>query len=48
VELAGRFPASGERFVVLGLEIDVLQATATRVERVLIRKGATGSTVLSP
>ncbi len=48
VELAGRFPASGERFTVLGLEIDVLQATATRVERVLIRRGATGSTVLSP
>jgi CBS domain containing-hemolysin-like protein len=48
VELAGRFPASGERFIVRGLEIDVLHATATRVERVLIRKGTTGSTVLSP
>ena len=48
VELAGRFPTSGERFVIGGLEIDVLRATPTRVERVLIRKGATGSTVLSP
>jgi CBS domain containing-hemolysin-like protein len=48
VEMAGRFPSSGERFLIRGLEIDVLHATATRVERVLIRKGTTGSTLLGP
>ena len=40
VELAGRFPAPGERFLVRGLEVDVLVASATRVERLLIRRGA--------
>jgi len=38
-ELAGRIPAAGERFVVGGLELDVVTATATRVERVLVRPG---------
>ena len=38
-ELAGRIPATGERFVVKGLEIDILQATPARVERVLVRRG---------
>jgi CBS domain containing-hemolysin-like protein len=38
-ELAGRIPAAGERFVIGGLEIDVVAATATRVERVLVRPG---------
>jgi CBS domain containing-hemolysin-like protein len=38
-ELAGRIPAAGERFVIGGLEIDVVTATATRVERVLVRPG---------
>ncbi len=38
-ELAGRIPAAGERFVIGGLEIDVVNATATRVERVLVRPG---------
>jgi len=38
-ELAGRIPAAGERFLIGGLEIDVVTATATRVERVLVRTG---------
>ncbi len=37
VELAGRIPVAGERFTVAGLEIDVLQSSPTRVERILIR-----------
>lgn len=40
VELAGRFPVSGERFVVSGLEIDVVRASQTRVESLLIRRGS--------
>ncbi|MGQ0703679.1 MAG: hemolysin family protein [Gemmatimonadales bacterium] len=46
VELAKRFPANGERFLIRGLEIDVLQATPTRVERLLVRRGTPRSTVL--
>lgn len=38
-ELAGRIPAPGERFVIGGLEIDVVAASATRVDRVLVRPG---------
>lgn len=38
-ELAGRIPAAGERFTLGGLEIDVLQATPTRVERLMVRAG---------
>ena len=37
-ELAGRFPVSGERFLVRGLEVDVVHASPNRVERVLIRR----------
>lgn len=40
VELAGRIPAAGERFQVAGLELDVLQSSPTRVERLLIRQAA--------
>jgi CBS domain containing-hemolysin-like protein len=40
VELAGRFPLSGERFLVRGLEVDVMHASATRVERVLVRRAS--------
>jgi CBS domain containing-hemolysin-like protein len=36
-ELVGRIPNPGERFEVAGLEFDVLQATPTRIERLLIR-----------
>lgn len=46
VELAGRFPASGERFLVRGLELDVLHASPTRIERVLVRRGSPGTTAL--
>lgn len=38
-ELAGRIPNAGERFTLLGLEFDVLQASPTRIERLLIRPG---------
>jgi CBS domain containing-hemolysin-like protein len=37
----GRIPRAGERFQLLGLEFDVLQASATRVERVVVRRGPT-------
>jgi putative hemolysin len=36
-ELAGRIPGAGERFTVQGLEFDVLQASPTRIERLIIR-----------
>lgn len=48
VELAGRIPQPGERFLVRGLEFDVLQATPTRVERVLIRRAPPAPVVLAP
>lgn len=37
---AGRIPLAGERFLLKGLEIDVLQASQAKVERVLIRRNA--------
>jgi magnesium and cobalt transporter len=37
----GRIPGAGERFELAGLEFDVLVASATRVERVAVRRGAT-------
>jgi CBS domain containing-hemolysin-like protein len=40
VEWAGRIPNVGERFVVRGLEFDVIQASPTRIERLLIRSGS--------
>jgi CBS domain containing-hemolysin-like protein len=46
VELAGRFPVPGERFLIRGLELDVLAASPTRVERLLVRRGSPGSTAL--
>jgi CBS domain containing-hemolysin-like protein len=48
VEWAGRIPNSGERFFVKGLEFDVVQASPTRIERLLIRSGATTAVQLSP
>ena len=36
---AGRIPQAGERFVLAGLELDVLAASPTKVERVAIRRG---------
>lgn len=38
VELAGRIPIAGERFILGGLEVDVLGATPLRVERLLVRR----------
>ncbi len=37
-ERAGRIPVAGDRFTLLGLDFDVLQASPTRVERVLVRR----------
>jgi putative hemolysin len=48
VEWAGRIPNAGERFYVQGLEFDVLQASPTRIERLLIRSGATSAVQLFP
>lgn len=47
-ELAGRIPQPGERFLVRGLEFDVLQAGPTRVERMIIRRGPPSPVVLAP
>ena len=45
-ELAGRLPISGERFVIRGLELDVLRATPTRIERLLVRRESPRSIAL--
>lgn len=42
----GRIPAVGERFELAGLEFDIVAATATRVERVAIRRAAVEATRL--
>ena len=47
-EWAGRIPNAGERFSVRGLEFDVLQASPTRVERLLIRSGSASPVTLLP
>ncbi|HXW97999.1 MAG TPA: hemolysin family protein [Gemmatimonadales bacterium] len=47
-ELAGRIPGAGDRFLVRGLEFEVLQASPTRVERVLIRRGSPEPILLAP
>jgi CBS domain containing-hemolysin-like protein len=39
IQLLGRIPRAGGRFVYKGLEFDILAATATRVERVAVRPG---------
>jgi putative hemolysin len=48
VEWAGRIPNAGERFLVQGLEFDVVQASPTRIERLLIRSGPTPAVPLLP
>lgn len=45
-EWAGRIPNAGERFVVRGLEFDVVEASPTRIERLLIRSGAAAPVTL--
>ncbi|MGH7675097.1 MAG: transporter associated domain-containing protein [Gemmatimonadales bacterium] len=39
IQALGRIPRPGERFLYRGLEFDVLGASATRVERVVVRLG---------
>jgi CBS domain containing-hemolysin-like protein len=46
-ELAGRIPNAGERFTLLGLEFDVVQASPTRIERLLIRPGPASAVPLA-
>jgi putative hemolysin len=48
VEWAGRIPNAGERFLVHGLEFDVVQASPTRIERLLIRSGPATAVALAP
>jgi putative hemolysin len=48
VEWAGRIPNAGERFAIRGLEFDVLEASPTRIERLLIRSGGTSTVPLLP
>jgi putative hemolysin len=43
VEWAGRIPNAGERFLVRGLELDILDASPTRIERLIIRAGGTAA-----
>jgi CBS domain containing-hemolysin-like protein len=47
-ELTGRIPQAGERLLIRGLEVDVVQASPTRVERVIIRLAPPAPTVLVP
>jgi len=39
MQTLGRIPRPSERFTYLGLEFDILAASATRVERVAVRPG---------
>jgi len=48
VELAGRIPNAGERFTLGSLEFDIVQASPTRVERLLIRADPPPTITLSP
>jgi magnesium and cobalt exporter, CNNM family len=41
VHALGRIPRPGERFIFRGLEFDIVAATSTRVERVIVRTGPT-------
>jgi magnesium and cobalt transporter len=47
-ELAGRIPLAGERFTVRDLQFDVIQASPTKIERVLIRLTPPPPIVLAP
>ena len=47
-EWAGRIPNAGERFTIRGLEFDVLQASPTRIERLVIRSGSAAPVTLLP
>ena len=47
VEWAGRIPNPGERFLVRGLEIDIVEASPTRIERLIIRSSETPASSLA-
>jgi putative hemolysin len=46
VEWAGRIPNPGERFLVRGLELDIIEASPTRIERLIIRAGGVPAAAL--
>lgn len=46
VELAGRIPATGERLQSGGLEFDILKATPTRIERLVVRASVPAAELL--
>jgi putative hemolysin len=46
VEWAGRIPNAGERFLVRGLELDIIEASPTRIERLIIRAGGVPAVAL--
>ena len=46
VELAGVIPKIGDRFLLSGLELEVLRTSPTRIERLVIRRGAPAPTAL--
>jgi len=46
VEWAGRIPNPGERFLVRGLELDIIEASPTRIERLIIRAADAPATAL--
>jgi CBS domain containing-hemolysin-like protein len=46
VEWAGRIPNPGERFLVRGLELDIIEASPTRIERLIIRAGGAPAVAL--
>lgn len=46
-KLVGRIPQAGERILAGGLEFDVLRATPTRVERVIVRQAGAAPLVVS-
>lgn len=46
-ELLGRIPAAGERFRLADLELEVLQAAPTRIERLLVRRAGAPVTDLN-
>lgn len=48
VQTLGRIPRAGERFTFRGLEFDVLAASATRVERVVVQRGPVRALPLEP
>ncbi len=45
-ELLGRIPTAGERFSWQGIEVDIVRATPTRIDRVLIRNESSPLTAL--